>query len=65
MRKDVTDEEYERVKKHIHDYDYIDILMWRNEMIMGGNINNRLYYLIDSELEIRDRKRTEMSGKSK
>ena len=63
----ISDEEYERIKKHIDKYLYVDLVMWRNELVESGNIYNRLFDLIDYELmrrnvEIHNSKK---EGKSK
>ena len=49
----ISDEEYERIKGHIYDYSYVDLVIWRNEMIIGGIVNNRLFKLLDGEIERR------------
>ena len=49
----ISDEKYERIKKHIHDYSYIDLVIWRNEMVVSGIVNNRLFKLLNDEIERR------------
>ena len=56
MEKDITNEEYERIKAHIKDYSFIDLVIWRNQMIDKSRVNNRLYYLIDGEIRKRNHK---------
>ena len=63
MEKDITNEEFERIKKHIDDYSYLDLIIWRNQMIEIGKVNNRLFNLID--MEIKQRKEKNDSKKSK
>ena len=49
-KNEISEEEYERIKKFIHRYSYIDLIIWRNEMITGGNVNSRLFNLINKEI---------------
>ena len=56
MEKDVTDQEYERVKSHIEDYSFIDLVIWRNELITARLVNNRIFHLIDNEILKRNSK---------
>ena len=55
MEKDISNEELERIRKHIDDFSIVDLVIWRNQMIDRGRVNNRLYYLIDNELKKRDK----------
>ena len=48
--EDISKEEYERIKKYIKDFSYIDLIIWRNEMLNGGNINNSVYSLLNKEI---------------
>ena len=50
-KNEISDEKYEKIKSHIKDFSYVDLIMWRNDMINGGSINNRLYQLIDYEIK--------------
>lgn len=63
MEKDISNEELERIKKHISDYSFIDLVLWRNEMINSGRVNNRLYHLIDNEINSRNAKEIAKKGK--
>ena len=53
MEKDITNEELEKVSKNIDKLLFVDLLMWRNQMIERGKVNNRLYHLIDNEVNRR------------
>ena len=53
MNDGINDEKYERIKKYIDRYSYVDLVIWRNELISSGKINNRLYALIDKEINTR------------
>lgn len=46
----INDEKYERIKSNINRFSYIDLVIWRNEMITSGAINNRLFKLLNDEL---------------
>ena len=46
----ISDEQYEKVKKYIDNYTYLDLFKWRNKLIKSGNVDNKLFDLIDYEL---------------
>ena len=46
----ISDEKLESIKNNIHRFSYIDLVIWRNEMITSGEINNSLFYLLNREL---------------
>lgn len=49
-RNNITDSELERIKEYIGRFSYIDLIVWRNEMIDSGEINNRLFDLLNTEI---------------
>ena len=49
----INDEKYERIKKYIDRFSYIDLVIWRNEMQTSGNVNNRLFDLLNNEIKKR------------
>lgn len=53
MEKDISNEEYERVRNNLGKFSYLDLTMWRNQLINSGTVNNRLYNLIDTEIKRR------------
>ena len=55
MEKDISDEEYERIKKHIDELLFVDLILWRNQMINRGKVNNRLFYLLDDAVKKREK----------
>ncbi len=65
--KEKTEEDIEEVKNYFARYSYLDLIMWRNDMIDGGNINNHLFVLIDHEIMRRNAERysSMKEGKSK
>lgn len=52
-KNEISDEKYERIRSHIEEFSYVDLVMWRNDLINSGSINNRLYQLIDFEIKRR------------
>ena len=54
-KRDISDEEYQRISSHIGEFLFTDLVIWRNEMLngRGANVNSRLYQLIDSEIKRR------------
>ena len=50
MSKVISDELYNKIKKYIDDFTYLDLVTWRNKLIKTGNVNNDLFDLIDYEL---------------
>ena len=46
----ISDEQYEKVKKYIDNYTYLDLVTWRNKLVKSGNVDNKLFDLIDYEL---------------
>ena len=47
---EISNEKYEEIKKYLKKFSYIDLMIWRNEMITSGNINNRLFNLLNTEV---------------
>ena len=47
---EISNEKYEEIKKYLSKFSYIDLVIWRNEMITSGNINNRLFNLLNTEV---------------
>ena len=46
----INDEKYERIKDNINRFSYIDLIIWRNEMIASSSVNNRLFHLLNNEI---------------
>ncbi len=46
----INDELYQKVKKYIRDFTYLDLITWRNKLVKTGNVDNDLFDLIDYEL---------------
>ncbi len=69
MEKDISDEEFERVKRNLHRFSYLDLVLWQNELLNSGTVNNRLYNLIDNEVKRRyiskNTEKKEAEGRSK
>lgn len=69
MEKDISDEEFERVKRNLHRFSYLDLVLWQNELLNSGTVNNRLYNLIDNEVKRRyiskNSEKKEAEGRSK
>ena len=59
----INDEKYVRIKDHISDFSYIDLVIWRNEMLTGGSVNNRLFYLLNDELRKRAKRNIDSKNK--
>lgn len=49
-RNKVSDEEFERIKKFVNRFSYLDLIAWRNQMIASGEINNRVFDLLNDEI---------------
>lgn len=49
----LNDERYERVKKNIGRFSYVDLVLWVNEMIACGAVNNRVFELLNEEIRRR------------
>ena len=48
--KEISNEKYGEIKKYLGKFSYIDLVVWRNEMITSGNINSRLFNLLNTEI---------------
>jgi hypothetical protein len=46
----IDDELYQKIKKYIRDFTYLDLITWRNKLVKTGNVDNDLFDLIDYEL---------------
>lgn len=54
VREDkISDEKYEKIKDNIDRFSYIDLVIWRNEMLTSGAVNNRLFKLLNDEIKER------------
>ena len=49
-RNKISDEEFERIKKFVNRFSYLDLIAWRNQMIASGEINNRVFDLLNDEI---------------
>ena len=49
----ISDEKYEYIKNNIYRFSYVDLVVWRNEMIVSGAVNNRLFNLLNDEIKNR------------
>lgn len=49
----INDEKYERVKENIRRFSYVDLVLWVNEMIAAGAVNNRVFELLNEEIKRR------------
>ncbi len=49
-KNDIMDKEYERIKSFIDKFSYVDLIIWRNEMIENGEIYNRVFELFNQEI---------------
>ena len=61
----ISDEKLERIKNNIHRFSYIDLVIWRNEMITSGEVSNRLFDLLNREILNRAKEANIYSQKSK
>ena len=41
------------MEENIGRFSYIDLVIWRNEMITSGAVNNRVFHLLNNEIERR------------
>ena len=49
-KSEITKEKLERIRRFIDRFSYIDLVIWRNEMIACGEVNNRVFDLLNKEV---------------
>ena len=47
-------EDNEEIEKYFSRHSYLDLVMWRNDLLNNGKINNQLYVLIEHEINRRN-----------
>ena len=48
--KEFTDSDKEEIVNFFSKYSYLDLVMWHNDLLYAGKINNYIYVLVDHEM---------------
>ncbi len=50
MNSKITNEWYEHIKKYLNNFSYIDLITWRNELMVAKQMDNRLLSIFNEEI---------------